>query len=196
MKYIHPTSYIGLIVAALMIASTIISMQGYTRINRSGKVLMNLYQLRTDISSANLALRNAGMARTDAQMEQELAKMLITRASANEIYDALAAAPLEPEDTVLLSEMKKERIEYREAQLKVVALVRKHNDGGAWDAMMYYQPLMDRYLARVDKLIHNVTACNKKKYNNARTTMLVALIASLAIGACAIRRVYWGPCND
>lgn len=193
MKNIHPTSFIGLVMALLLIASTLIALNGYVKIHRSSQVLLDLYQLRTDITGANLALRNAGMARTPAQMEIELSKMLVTRSSANEIYDRLAAANLEPNDRVIVNEMKKERAEYREAQLKVVALIRENNDKEAWEAMMYYQTLMDRYLGRVDKLIKNVSFCSEKKYNYALATLLTALVSSLAIGACVIRKLYWGP---
>ena len=193
MKYIHPTSYIGLVMAILLITSTLVALSGYVKIHRSSQVLLDLYQLRTDITGANLALRNAGMARTPAQMEIELSKMLITRASANDIYDRLAAASLEKEDKVIVAEMRRERVEYREAQLKVVSLIRDGKEKDAWESMMYYQTLMDRYLGRVDKLIKNVSLCSEKKYNYALATLLTALVSSLALGACAIRKLYWGP---
>ena len=193
MKYIHPTSYVGLVMAILLIASTMLSLNGYSMINRSSLVLLDLYQLRTDIASANLALRNAGMAKSQALCEIELSKMLVTRVSADEIYDRLMAANLDDIDKSIVLEMKSERQEYRLAQLKVVSLIRKNNEADTWDAMMYYQTLMDRYLNRVDKLIKHVSVCNSNKYNNARATMLIALIASLALGACAIKKIYWGP---
>ncbi len=193
MKYIHPTSYVGLVMAILLIASTMLSLNGYSMINRSSLVLLDLYQLRTDIASANLALRNAGMAKSQALCEIELSKMSVTRVSADEIYDRLMAANLDDIDKSIVLEMKSERQEYRLAQLKVVSLIRKNNEADTWDAMMYYQTLMDRYLNRVDKLIKHVSVCNSNKYNNARATMLIALIASLALGACAIKKIYWGP---
>lgn len=193
MKNIHPTSYVGLVMAVLMICSTLLALSGFARINRANNILLDLYQLRTDITSANLALRNAGMSTDHAIREVELSKMLVTRASANDIYDRLAAAPLEHSDKVIVEEMKKERAEYREAQLKVVAHIREGKDIETWKSMMYYQTLMDRYLGRVDTLIKHVSICSSKKYSHANATMLISLVASLALGACAIKKLYWGP---
>ncbi len=193
MKNIHPTSYVGLVMAVLMICSTLLALSGFARINRANNILLDLYQLRTDITSANLALRNAGMSTDHAIREVELSKMLVTRASANDIYDRLAAAPLEHSDKVVVEEMKKERAEYREAQLKVVAHIREGKDIETWKSMMYYQTLMDRYLGRVDTLIKHVSICSSKKYSHANATMLISLVASLALGACAIKKLYWGP---
>jgi len=179
--------------ALLLVASTCIAVYGHIKMNKSKIIMIHLYQLKSDILQANLALRNAAVAITDAQMETELAKMLITRSSANEIYDHLTAADLSKIDRVIVKEMKVERAEYREAQLKVVSLIRRHKKEEAWDALVYYQTLMDRYVSRVDRLIISVVKCNKDLYAKVVSTTLASLVVSILIGTCAIRRLFWGP---
>jgi hypothetical protein len=179
--------------ALLLIATTCVAIYGHIEMNTNRSVMMRLYQLKSDILLANLALRNAAVTVTDAQMEVELGKMLTTRSSANETYDYLMAADLSKVDRVIVNEMKNERVEYREAQLKVISLIRKHKDEEAWDALAYYQTLMDRYVSRVDRLITDIVKCSKNTYSKVIATALASLVVSILIGACAIRRLFWGP---
>lgn len=190
MKRMHPGTYIGLVMVLLLIISNVAAMIGFKSIHDRRIVLVDLHQLRSDIVHANLALRNAAIATNDAQMENELGKMLITRKSANDVYDGLTAADLSKLDKVIVIEMKAERPEYREKQLAVVALVRKGKTSEAWEAMSYYQTLMDRYLNRVDTLIKSVTKSTHVTYRYVQATMMIVLAVSIMIAATTIWRVF------
>lgn len=187
MRKLHPATWLGLLMTGLLLFTTAIGMHGLQSIHDGRAVLVDLYQLKADVLQANIALRNAAIATNQAQSEAELAKMLITRSSANGIYDRLAAADLCTLDRVVVNEMKNERPEYREAQLRVVGFVRKGDKDAAWDHMNYYQTLMDRYIARVDKLIVSITDKTHRVHVSVQATML----AGLAFGLLVIGVLLW-----
>ena len=186
MKRILPATWTLAIVVTLLVVCAAVSLYGFKLLHDGRSNLVDLYQLKSDILQANIALRNAAIAYNQAQTEAELAKMLVTRSSANDVYDRLTAADLPDIDKVILAEMKKERPEYREAQMKVVNAVRKGKSEEAWDHMTYYQTLMDRYISRVDKLISHITKMSHSIHIRVQSTILGFLGVSILIAAVTV----------
>lgn len=191
---ITPATWTLMVVVILLSISTFAAVYGFNRIHASRDVLVDLYQLKSDVLQANIALRNAAVAHNQAQSEAELAKMLVTRSSANDIYDRLTAADLCTLDRVIVDQLKKERPEYRAAQLTVVNHVRKGDKVAAWDEMTYYQTLMDRYINRLDKLITSVTGQAHDVHIRAKSTVVGLFGLSVALSAMAIWRGFRGVC--
>lgn len=183
-----------MVIVVLLGASTLAAVYGFDRIHSSRASLVDLYQLKSDVLQANIALRNAAIAYNQAQSEAELAKMLITRSSANDIYDRLTAADLNDLDRVIVDQLKKERPEYRASQMKVVNHVRKGERDAAWDELTYYQTLMDRYINRVDKLIVSITLESHSIHTRAKSTIIGLFGLSVAIAAIAVWKGFKGVC--
>lgn len=194
MRHLTPATWTLMVVVILLSISTAAAIYGFNSIHASKSALVDLYQLKSDVLQANIALRNAAIAYNQAQSEAELAKMLITRSSANDIYDRLTAADLNDLDRVIVDQLKKERPEYREAQLKVVNHVRKGNREAAWEDMTYYQTLMDRYIARLDKLITSITRTTHQIHVHAKSTIVGLFGLSVALAAFAVWRAFRGVC--
>lgn len=194
MKTISPATWTLMVVVVLLSVSTGAALYGFNEIYKSKMVLVDLHQLKADVLQANIALRNAAIAYNQAQSEAELAKMLVTRSSANDIYDRLTAADLNTLDRVIVDQLKKERPEYREAQLKVVNHVRKGNREKAWEDMTYYQTLMDRYITRLDKLIVSITSITHDIHTKAKSTLYGIFGLSVALAAIAVWKAFRGVC--
>jgi hypothetical protein len=173
----------------VIISSSTIIVYGFAKINEKESAIIDLYQLKTDILNANIALRNAAIAPNLAFQENELAKMLVTRSSANKIYDRLSATELTHFQDTILSEMKRERPQYREAQLKVVADVRKNNPE-VWENMLYYNTLMDKYLDRCTVFITSIEKNVKFFYSLVKASMLISILVVITIMYILIRKVY------
>ncbi len=180
-KFLQPVRYTPLIILLLLAVSSFTSKTGMSSIRDRQEIRANLYQLKSDILNANIALRNAGIAVTGYDASKELDKMLVTRSSANKIYDFLSAAKLTHKESVILTEMKKERPEYREAQLKVVELIKLQKKTEAWSAMYYYQTLMDRYIQRVDTMLELSREREGEMYADTRQLSILLLVFSVAI---------------
>jgi hypothetical protein len=173
----------------VIISSSTIIVYGFAKINEKESAIIDLYQLKTDILNANIALRNAAIAPNLAFQENELAKMLVTRSSANKIYDRLSATELTHFQDTILSEMKRERPQYREAQLKVVADVRKNNPE-VWENMLYYNTLMDKYLDRCTVFITSIEKNVEFFYSLVKASMLISILVVITIMYILIRKVY------
>ena len=93
-KFLNPIRYTPLIILILLAISSLTTKIGMSGIRDRQEVRANLYQLKSDILNANIALRNAGIAVTVYDASKELDKMLVTRYSANKIYDFLSAAKI------------------------------------------------------------------------------------------------------
>lgn len=153
----NPLYYFVAIIISLLILTTSITISSFNDIDSKRIVIQNLYQLKSDILYANIALKNSTISGSKELAELELAKMLVTRGSANLIYDKLTIEDLSKSTRIVFEEMKKERPEYRNAQLKVVANIRNGDSKKIlWFNMSYYQTLMDRYTQRVDWLINSI----------------------------------------
>lgn len=189
MKFISP--FYNLIFATMMIiiASSTIIVYGFAKINEQESAIIDLYQLKTDILNANIALRNAAIAPNLAFQENELAKMLVTRSSANKIYDRLSATELTHFQQTILAEMKKERPQYRDAQLQVVADVRKKNPD-VWENMLYYNTLMERYLDRCTVFVDSIKRNVQFYYNMVKISMLGSILLVMIIMYILSRKVY------
>ena len=91
-NFLNPAVYAPLIILMLLGASSYTAKLGMSGIRDRHEIAANLHQLKSDILNANIALRNAGIAAKDHERSHELGKMLVTRSSANQIYDFLGAA--------------------------------------------------------------------------------------------------------
>jgi len=189
MKFLTPFYNLIFIAMMVIISSSTIIVYGFAKINEKESAIIDLYQLKTDILNANIALRNAAIAPNLAFQENELAKMLVTRSSANKIYDRLSATELTHFQDTILSEMKRERPQYREAQLKVVADVRKNNPE-VWENMLYYNTLMDKYLDRCTVFITSIEKNVEFFYSLVKASMLISILVVITIMYILIRKVY------
>lgn len=189
MKFLTPFYNLIFIAMMVIISSSTIIVYGFAKINEKESAIIDLYQLKTDILNANIALRNAAIAPNLAFQENELAKMLVTRTSANKIYDRLSATELTHFQDTILSEMKRERPQYREAQLKVVADVRKKNPE-VWENMLYYNTLMDKYIDRCTVFITSIEKNVKFFYSLVKASMLISILVVITIMYVLIRKVY------
>lgn len=189
MKFLTPFYNLIFIAMMVIISSSTIIVYGFAKINEKESAIIDLYQLKTDILNANIALRNAAIAPNLAFQENELAKMLVTRTSANKIYDRLSATELTHFQDTILSEMKRERPQYREAQLKVVADVRKKNPE-VWENVLYYNTLMDKYIDRCTVFITSIEKNVKFFYSLVKASMLISILVVITIMYVLIRKVY------
>lgn|GEM_PF-6235064 len=178
---LNPIRYTPLIILMLLAISSLTTKIGMSGIRDRQEIRANLYQLKSDILNANIALRNAGIAVTAYDASKELDKMLVTRSSANQVLDFLTAAKLSHRERTLVNEMKKERPEYREAQLKVVDFIKKQQKPEAWSALHYYQTLMDRYVQRVDTLLALSKERETEIFADTRQLSILLLVFSFAI---------------
>jgi hypothetical protein len=180
-NFLNPIRYTPLIILILLAISSLTTKIGMSGIKDRQEVRANLYQLKSDILNANIALRNAGIAVTVYDASKEFDKMLVTRSSANKIFDTLSAAKLTHKEKVILAEMKNERPEYREAQLKVVDFIKLQKKQEAWVAMSYYQTLMDRYVQRVDTLLTLSKDRETEIFADTRQLSILLLVFSFTI---------------
>lgn len=188
----NPLYYFVAIIISLLILTTSITISSFNDIDSKRIVIQNLYQLKSDILYANIALRNSTISGSKELAELELAKMLVTRGSANLIYDKLTIEDLSKSTRIVFEEMKKERPEYRNAQLKVVANIRNGDSKKIlWFNMSYYQTLMDRYTQRVDWLINSI---NNETNDLIRTTkrniLLLTFFSSTIVLIMTRRHLY------
>ncbi len=183
MTKISPITILVAVAVVAIIAVSTIAINGQRRIEEITWQMQRVCKLRTDILQANLALRNAMLVSDGHSRETELGKMLLTRSSANQVYDDLTMSGLGHREAVLLEEMKKERQEYRNAQLKVVALVR---DGSqvtdVTQPLLYYQTLVDRYIQRTYSL-HELI---ESRLGDAVKTNKIMLAIGIGLGVCVV----------
>lgn len=165
--YMIRLAYSALILFLLTIAITIYS---FSMINNSRIILIDLYQLKSDVLIANIAMRNSAIATNQFEMNKELDKMAITRESANKIYDRLSSYNLNKQDSVIISEMKRERTDYRKAQLEVIENIKKKNDNFPWSM---YNVLMEKYLQRIDVLVQSQIVIVKDTFTTTKNIIIV-----------------------
>lgn len=187
MKSISLPVYLAMFMVVILSATTYVSIYGYTEINKRHLVITDLYQLKSDILTANISIRNAAIAINEHDRGKELDKMLLTREDANSIYDRLTAAELPHLERTILEEMKKERKEYRESQIKVVNFIQLNDDMNTWHSMSYYQTLMNRYLQRVDVMLKFTLERTTNTYEHTKA----AILAMLAAGIILTSILFW-----
>lgn len=191
-------TYIGLIINILIIFTSSVAIWGFSSINDKQDNIVSLCQLRSDILYANLALRNAAISPSEVVMENELDKMLVTRASANKIYDKLSASKLSSYQKTLLNEMKADRPSYRQSQLTVVDSIRKHKSNEIcklkaaeiWVKMSYYNTLMDRYVQRVDTMMVDINTNIIDLYSKMRIFIIISTSVVTILSLVMIRLFY------
>jgi hypothetical protein len=191
MKYLNsPIIYIIIVIISLLVTTVTLSSRSFEEIDHKRVVIQDLHRLKSDILYANIALRNAAIAQSAQQAEVELAKMLVTRSSANKIYDNLAIADLTKSTRVVVQEIKADRPEYRDSQLKVVSLVRKNSQDKQelWNAMAYYQTLMERYVSRTDFLIKEISIETTKLLQKTKIKIILLALASSLITIFSVYR--------
>lgn len=158
---------------SLFILTIGVSFYSFTAINTSKNIVIELYQLKSDVLVANIAIRNSAIATVDFDMNRELDKMLVTRSDANKIYDKLSSHDMSHEDSIILSEMKVERKEYRESQLAIIKYIKLKEDDHVWAYMIYYNTFMDRYIQRVDTLLQSQLTYINMVYDNTKTFLFI-----------------------
>ncbi len=191
MRLMHIATKILLSVVLLLMITTAAGIYSSSYVYKRSMILIDLYKLRSDILQANLALRSAAVLPVGYHQENELEKMRDTRNSANGIYDRLSAATLTHFEKTVVAEMKKERPEYRTAQMEVVVKIRKgESTTDMLEPLLYYQTLMDRYLGRVDTLIEGSFKHLKTATNNTVSAALGLFAIALLITAWILYRCY------
>lgn len=173
------TNNISRMIIFIFLITIGLTMFGLNEINQTRINISNLLQLKSDVLVANLSLRNAAIADNEHDVGKELDKMLVTRASANNMYDLLTIG-LKSDDRLILEELKKERMEYRKSQLDVIALVKKKKHDLQWEEMSYYCSLMDKYIQRVDFIIKNQNDYAVKIHNYIKV-FLISVFSSLLV---------------
>jgi len=170
-----------IILCVLIVSITTITIKEFTEINNNRIILLDLYQLKHDVLSANLYMRNATIPDSIEEREKELAKMLITRQSATNVYKNLNRSVLTPEQTFIVKTLVAERVEYRECQNRTVYSIRHNPDSVTWKYFIDYNVYLNRYLHRVDFLIYDI---NKKMEHSFKFTKDVVEIISIVSLFC------------
>lgn len=183
------SSLLRIMILSIVILTSSVGLYSLNTIRKIQLISTDVYQLKSDILMANLAIRNAAIAHTPKDINFELEKTLVTRTSATRIYERLDSAALtEPERRTFL-EMKADRSVYREAQNKVVDKIKKDDDDGFWEALPSYQIQLDLYLKRTDSLIQSVGVRICSEYDRLLSLMLSALVFGLIWVTYALCRV-------
>ena len=169
-------SYVSVVALIVTIA---ISSYGFYDLNKSKSVILDLYHLKSDILIANISLRNAIITTSEIEKVNELNKMLVTRNSANQIYDRLVVYGLSDLEEAIIKNMIEERKEYRKYQLEIIDNIKTKNTLSAWHNMSYYSTLMERYIQRVDTII----SIRKEESENVYICVKYSILAIL-MGIC------------
>ncbi|MGL4678495.1 MAG: hypothetical protein ACRCWC_03835, partial [Plesiomonas shigelloides] len=189
-KALSPACYMGVIMVGMLIFITLLASQGFSDINSRRPVLEDLYQLRCDIQNANHALLRSAVAPTQHESETELSAMLLTRESANRIYDRLLTQhQITLSERRLIETMKTERDAYRKAQLQVVDDIRNAKPRTEmWAHYRYYRVLQEQYTGRVNVLLRSVSEDCKQAFVDTRLMVWVACMTAILIVAGVVYR--------
>jgi hypothetical protein len=148
----------------------------------------DLHQLNSDIANANQYLRQASIAPTAELIETELAKMKVTRGSADSVYSRLiASVQLSQEDNAVVSTLILERETYRQFQMKAVQRIREQSTKQIiWDAVIPYQALQIKYVTRVNGLIRAMDYHLQELYKYTLIKIIVIFLVFFLYNALSI----------
>lgn len=172
--------YTLLLICVVLTVSSFLSIHAIKKTHNSWPVIMDLYQLKSDISTANILLRNAALA-PDTIKPEEITKMLVPRSSATKIYDNLSLYSLTTEERKVLEDMKRDRSVYRDEQNAVVTKIKQNEI--VWDQLLQYQKHQALYQERVDYLLKSIKKRNEQRYAEILKGFVLAHMVTFA-GLC------------
>jgi len=172
--------YTLLLICIVLTTTSFISIHTIKKLNNSWPIIMDLYQLKSDIASANISLRNAAIAPFE-EKDKKISEMLIPRSSATKIYENLSIYPLTEKERCVLEDLKRDRPLYRNAQNLVVDSINKRIS--FWQELQDYEVHQRLYESRVDSLITSIKLRNEQKYTLILQEFAIAHIITF-FGLC------------
>jgi hypothetical protein len=148
-----------------------------------------VYQLKTDIYIANLAIRNAALASNPSDIELELSKPVTTSTDANRVLEHLAIDGLTPHEQEILKDIIDVRSAYKIVQKEEIGYARVNADKKFWALLPAYQARMDLYIKTIDNLIFAINHRADIEYERLKSLILISLVFGITFASFALWRV-------
>ena len=147
-------SYLILVLLAVSLA--VVGHNGRVDSYKIDEYINLLITLQANVTTANLAIRQAAMAPTEELILKEYSKTITTTMTATKIHETfLNSKFFNKEERTIVDELIQERPQYKYAQGKVKWLITTRTSKRIlWEALKQYEYYQVRYQERIVKLLN------------------------------------------